>query len=152
MPDGSQLAAHSSGHLPGPEARVSYRTMSDIEDAPSTQVANAFSGFLNIVGLLSSIDAWRRYCLTTVAAERKQEMLQDLSTFVDSQSLLELPEVYGPKEMVRRALDAAPELMRLIEEWDGEGEPSALMTAWASGFMAGFAISRVSENIEPRRA
>jgi hypothetical protein len=142
-------------HLPGEQARVDCRAMSDTEeeeDAPSTQVANAFSGFINIVGILSSVDAWRRYCLTTVAAKRKQEMLQELSIFVGSRPVLESPEVYGAKEMARRAMDAAPELMRLIEEWDGEGEPSALMTAWASGFMAGCAMSDASKHLEPRRA
>src|SRR5689334_264193 len=123
--------------------------MSDTEkDASATQVANALSGFINVVGVLSSVEAWRRYCQTTMATERKQGMLKELSTFVGSRPLLELPEVYGPKEMVRRALDAAPELIQLITEWDGEGQPTAVMTSWASGFMAGFALSTASKHLE----
>ncbi len=117
---------------------------------PATRFANSLSEFINIVWVVSSLPDWHRYCLTTPAAARKQTMLRELSDFIAARTLLELPDVRGPKDWARRALDAAPELATLITEWDGEGDPSAAMTAWASEFKAGFAMSS-DANAAPHR-
>jgi hypothetical protein len=124
--------------------------MSDMkeEDAPATLVANGLSEFLGIVGVIASTPAWQSYCQTTLRAERKEAMLWELSKFADTRALLELPEVCGPKQTARRALDAVPELTRLIEAWDGQGEPSAAMVEWACGFMADFGASIGADPIE----
>jgi hypothetical protein len=115
------------------------------DDVPATQIANAMSEFINIVGVIASAPAWQRYCLTTAAAERKQDMLRILSEFTGLQSLLESSNLVGPKAMIRRAMVAVPELRQLIVEWDGQGQPSAVMAAWAAGFMAGFGMSTALE-------
>jgi hypothetical protein len=119
--------------------------MSEEEYAPATEVANALSEFLNVVAALATAPGWQRYCLTTAVVERKQAMLQVLSSFEAVRPLLDLPSLQGPKDMARRVLDAAPELGILIAEWEGAGEPSAVMTAWASGFLAGFGASVVAD-------
>lgn len=123
--------------------------MSEEECAPATQVANTLSEFINIVAVLASASAWQRYCLTTAAAERKPVILRELSALASLRPLLDLPSLHGPKEMVRRALDAAPGLERLVSAWDGEGEPSAVMTAWASGFLAGLGLADCWEHLPP---
>lgn len=111
------------------------------EDAPAMTVANTFADFLNIVGIIASHDAWQMYCQSIPEPERKPSMLKELSAFIDSRRLLDLPEITGPKATVRRALDAAPELNRLISEWDGMGEPSPTMVAWAIDNVASFQLT-----------
>jgi hypothetical protein len=123
---------HRSGHLPGAQARVSCRTMSDMdeEDNPATRIANRISECLAVVVPLGSTPEWERFCETVAASERKQTILWALSELVSAAPLLELPTVHGPKPMTRRLMAIAAELQRLVAAWDDNAEPSpAIITA-----------------------
>jgi hypothetical protein len=112
----------------------------DEEDAPATRIANYCSECFGVAAALASTAGWRRFCETTAAGERQQRMLQVLSDFINSRSLLELPTVQAPKPMLRRAMAIAADLERLVAAWEGEAEPSAAMTALACDFFAVFNV------------
>jgi hypothetical protein len=119
------------------------------EDDPATRLVNALTECFEAVVPLASTQAWHRLCQTMATEERKNLIFGAVSVFAGSMPLLDLPEVHGPKDNIRRAIPIAAELERLLAVWDGEAEPSAAVMTLACDFLACFELT--SELRRPRR-
>ena len=107
-------------------------------DDPATRLANALAECFDVVVHLASEPAWRQFCERTEALKRKTVIVEVLSDLLDAATLLELPEVHGPKDVIRPVIPIAAELSRSVATWDGESDPSATMTSLARDFLKHF--------------
>lgn len=105
------------------------------QDDPATRLANTLAECVEVAYALASQTAWRQFCQRTKALERKTVIEEVLAAFVAAAQALELPEVHGPKDVIRLVIPIASKLSSSVAAWDGESEPSAGMIALARDFL-----------------
>jgi hypothetical protein len=109
------------------------------EDAPSTEIGNSLSECANACWMLAS--PWAQQ----TPDPRRAIILDGVTWFVESAPLVELPNVEGPKQMIRRAAAIAGEVKDAVVAWDGTMEPPPSLVALARAFLVAVGMSDVVE-------
>ena len=91
--------------------------------------------------ILSSMSECANACAHLVSAtgslrDRRTALLDASSRFVEAVPLVELPEVRGPKDTIRRAGAVADTLKEAAIAWDGSFDPPDALLALAREFLA----------------
>jgi hypothetical protein len=110
--------------------------VNESQENVATTIADCFSECLNAAAMIASARVWRAQCAAMTAEARKQTIAQALSRVAAVLPLLDLPNVVGPKDELRRAAAVAVELERATTAWDAVTEPPPPLVALAWDLLA----------------
>jgi len=109
------------------------------EDNPATELMNSLSSCISACAVLCS----------RPAEARRDDILDDLSWFVDAAPLVDVPTVRTDerltKEMIRAAAEVAARVKSEVLAWDGTAEPPPPLVALARALLASVGMADLAD-------